>query len=105
MKILDLVLKHQWYDMIDVGDKREEYRLHKPYWCKRLLNQEFAMFSQRYGYTTCNPKGYTHVRSHRGYTYVTMLWTITGISLGRGKTEWGAPENKDVFIIKLGSRL
>lgn len=30
MKILDLVLKHQWYDLIEVGIKTEEYRELKP---------------------------------------------------------------------------
>ena len=37
MKILDLVLKHQWYDLIEVGIKTEEYRELKPYWIKRLM--------------------------------------------------------------------
>lgn len=26
MKILDLVVKHKWYDMEDSGEKPEEYR-------------------------------------------------------------------------------
>ena len=94
MKILDLVLKHKWYDMIDVGDKPEEYREDNDYWNNRLIDKETLLV-----------KPFTHVRFHRGYTSTTMLWTITDISLGRGKTEWGAPENKDVFIIKLGERL
>lgn len=37
MKILDLVLKHQWYDLIEDGVKTEEYRELKPYWIKRLM--------------------------------------------------------------------
>ena len=94
MKILDLVLKHKWYDMIDVGDKPEEYRQNNDYWNNRLIDKE-----------TLRVKPFSHVRFHRGYTSTTMLWTITDISLGRGKTEWGAPADKDVFIIKLGSRL
>ena len=94
MKILDLVLKHKWYDMIDVGDKPEEYREDNDYWNNRLIDKETSLV-----------KPFTHVRFHRGYTSTTMLWTITGISFGRGKTELGAPADKDVFIIKLGGRL
>lgn len=40
MKILDLVLKGKWYDMIASGEKKEEYREIKPYWEKRLLDYE-----------------------------------------------------------------
>ena len=38
MKTLNLVLKHKWYDMIDRGEKPEEYREIKPYWEKRLID-------------------------------------------------------------------
>lgn len=31
MKTLDLVLKYHWYDMIENGEKSEEYRIAKPY--------------------------------------------------------------------------
>ena len=33
-----------------------------------------------------------------------MLFEINNISIGKGKTGWGAPD-KDVFIIKLGKRI
>lgn len=34
--ILPLVLKGKWYDLIDSGEKKEEYREDKPYWDVRL---------------------------------------------------------------------
>lgn len=34
--ILPLVLKKKWYDLIDSGEKKEEYREDKPYWDVRL---------------------------------------------------------------------
>lgn len=37
MKVLDLILKGKWYDMIASGEKREEYREIKPYWNKRIM--------------------------------------------------------------------
>lgn len=36
MKILHLNLKAKWYDMIESGVKKEEYREIKPFWKKRL---------------------------------------------------------------------
>ena len=36
--VLDLVLKKKWYDMIESGEKTEEYREIKPYWEKRLVD-------------------------------------------------------------------
>lgn len=37
MNILDLPLKAIWYDMIESGEKKEEYREHNSYWAKRFL--------------------------------------------------------------------
>lgn len=36
--VLPLVLKKQWYDMIDRGEKCIEYREAKPYWIRRIAN-------------------------------------------------------------------
>lgn len=105
MKVLDLVLRHKWYDMIDRGEKKEEYREDKAYWIKRLtdLNTDFVPFSYRYHYEQIPFKDYTHVRFHRGYTNTTMLFSIDGMGYGFGNSSWGAPD-EEVFIIKLGER-
>lgn len=51
--------------------------------------------------------GYTHVRFH--YQGVgnepAMSFEIESISVGYGKPEWDAPEDRKVFIIKLGNRI
>lgn len=51
--------------------------------------------------------GYTHVRFY--YQGVgndpDMLFEIESISVGNGKTKWNAPEDRKVFIIKLGNRI
>ncbi len=52
-----------------------------------------------------NHHGYTHIRFRYGYTQRTMLYALDGIRIGRGKPEWGASEDKDVFILKLGNRI
>lgn len=81
IRILDLPLKKEWYNMIESGEKKEEYREIKPYWTKRLRNN-----------------GHTHVRFRYGYTKRTIIFEIKYITIGIGKSKWGAPEH-DVYII------
>lgn len=109
VKILHLPLKAQWYDMQDRGEKTEEYREIKPYWCKRLARCDKGLCWWRDAGGQChlrtqlknfNRLGYTHVCLHRGYTNRCIHRRIDSITIGRGKIEWGAPPNRDVFIIK-----
>lgn len=109
MKILDLPLKKEWYNMIESGVKTEEYRLVKPYWCKRLTDCETRLCWIRDEDGNCrfvgriketNKKGYTHVRFRYGYTKRTKLREIDSITIGYGNPEWGAPTDRKVFIIK-----
>lgn len=85
MRILHLVLKQHWYNMIECGEKTEEYREIKPYWIRRI--------------GICDA-----VRFQYGYTKRTMTFKCRTISIGRGRKEWGAPD-KDVYVIKLGKRI
>ena len=87
MKILHLPLMAKWYEMIESGEKLEEYRENKPYWQKRLLSNKYDAVKFRYGYTTR-----------------TMTFRIKQIRFGIGKKEWGAEDN-EVFIIELGERI
>lgn len=101
MKILELPLKKEWYDMIECGEKREEYREVKPYWEKRLLDYKRLMqyfidnrkglLVKRFLFPHCPvienvceafPRGYTHVRFRYGYTRRTMMFTIDSITMG-----------------------
>lgn len=103
--------------MINSGEKPEEYREIKPYWEKRLLDYEaikrdyeFLAFTRFImGKSRFNPldyaRGYTHVRFHRGYTKVTMMFEVKEINFGKGNPQWGAPTDREVFIIKLGNRV
>ena len=130
---LHLVLKHKWYEMIESGIKTEEYREIKPYWVKRLLQwqedsryyvisgEEIHWYDAKY---ICNTKylnymiyemgredsalrakSYTHVCFHLGYTSTTMTFKVQEITIGKGNSEWGAPKDKPVFIVKLGERV
>lgn len=118
--------------MIESGIKPEEYREIKPYWCNRLLDccslgiKEYwePVLERTYKAIEENGKripqsfnlehllvwqygtrGYTHVRFRYGYTKRTMLFELKGITIGKGNTEWGAPEDKEVFILKLGKKV
>lgn len=100
VKLLHLPLKAKWFNMQESGEKPEEYREITPYWCKRLLGRETALFSYRNNYQSCNVKGYTHVLLRYGYTQRCIVRSIDNISIGRGNPEWSAPTDRDVFIIK-----
>ena len=92
MKILDLVLKKQWFDMIKDGNKREEYREIKPYWTKRLTNTDGSF------------KNFTHIKFRCGYTNRFIIYRIESIAIGQGKVEWGGIENKEVYVIKFADK-
>lgn len=72
------------------GDKNTDCKIYIPEKCKYC----------------CKPslKYYDAVRFRYGYTKRTMLFKLNGISIGKGHSEWGAPDN-EVFILKLGNRI
>ena len=127
-KSLHLVLKRKWYDMIDSGIKTEEYREIKPYWEKRLLDYkslsdyvkknykamlvyEFVVHGSIHPHIDDAPhhfpRGYKKVVFCLGYqrNAPSMAFEVRDICFGKGKPEWGAPTDKEVFIIKLGKRI
>ena len=87
MKILHFTLMPKWYEMIERGEKLEEYCNNNPYLQERLLSGE-----------------YDAVEFRRIYTQRTMTFRIKDIRLGKGKEEWGAVDN-EVFIIELVERI
>ena len=116
MKILDLPLKAKWYEMIESGNKKEEYREIKKYWIGRLAKcgghnsyEKTGFYCKKAICFSCitrgngfHPKEYTHVCFRFGYTKRTMLFELESITIGVGNTNWGAPDNECVFILKMG---
>lgn len=95
MKVLHLTLKKKWFDMIESGEKKEEYREIKPYWIKRLKydfwpGRQFDIIRFKNGYGKNSPE---------------MEVYLINIQIGKGKTEWGAEPGKDYFVIKLGEKI
>lgn len=82
---IHLVLKREWFDMVERGEKLEEYRELKDYWTRRLGLLDEVVF-------------------HRGYTSRTITFQCLKISIGIGREEWGAPPCP-VYIISLGARI
>lgn len=87
MKYLHLTLKKNWFDLILSGEKKEEYREIKPYWEKRLMGKKYDRIIFRNGYATNAPQFTIKLKS---------------ITQGIGKSEWGAKEGKQYFILSLG---
>ena len=99
-KILDLSLTYHWYDIIDSGVKKEEYRdIKKQFYISRLLKNKKITSTNEF-------RHYDFVRFHRGQGGKTnMLVECCGIQIGQGKPEWGAVPGETYFIIKLGKIL
>jgi len=104
MKTLDLSLNAKWYEMIEKGIKLEEYRQIKEFWIKRLFENPQLYNLQLLFSSKIEFKHYDAIRFRYGYTKRTMLFKLDSISIGVGKSEWGAPKEK-VFILKLGEKI
>jgi hypothetical protein len=124
-RILDLSLCYKWYDMIASGEKTEEYREIKKFYCERLgdycqyknfddscsfgrttLIAQCSLYKQMCYCQSVYSKMYNYVRFHRGQgSKETMLFEYKGLTIGFGNPEWGAPKDKRVFIIRLGKRV
>ena len=110
--ILSLVLKGKWYDMIEGGVKREEYRLATRYWGIRLKNWDGAssrdcktpIVEFRRGCAKNAPRvaywcyGLPTNIGMKAYAYVDA-----GVVKTR-HPEWGEPEEGH-FVIRLGGRV
>lgn len=116
MKTLHLPLKKEWYNLIESGVKTEEYREIKPYWiyrfcsyrimcgdCKLERNSSECKKCFDEGHYTLYP--FDKVRFSYGYTRRTMTFQVKEACYGKGNPSWGAPEEENVFIIKLGKRI
>ena len=97
--ILPLVLKRKWFDMIERGEKREEYRASTAYWSRRLANWYFRGLGEaahvvefRLGYAKTAPRMAYEAGSGYGH------WD------GAKHPEWGEPEALH-FVIRLGERV
>ena len=107
-RILSLVLKKQWFDMIAKGIKKEEYRDIKTYYVSRFIcDYDFVEEETGNIVTYGRFKDYDLVRFYLGYAKnrPSMDVEFKEIVQGKGKAEWGANPNKEYFVIRLGKVL
>ncbi|MCQ2605407.1 MAG: hypothetical protein MJ204_02800 [Bacteroidales bacterium] len=94
-KVLRLPLKKKWFDMIKSGEKKEEYRDIKPFYNARFIKKTLiGPFLKKYDSLifTC---GYTK----KGNTEKILSFKNPQIRVGKGKSEWGAIEDKLYYVI------
>lgn len=88
--MLILPIKKKWFNMIASGEKKEEYREIKPYWNSRI------------GYLTVGIRRVVMVLLRNGYkSNSPTLKCKCVITVGKGKTEWGAELNKEYYILEI----
>lgn len=90
-----------WFDMILSGVKKEEYREISQYNCTRLQvkNGEYQRLAR---FDEFKPWKVLHLTNGYGDKNQQLWAHIEQLTIGRGNPEWGAPIDRDVFIIKLG---
>lgn len=121
---LNFILDHKYYELIANGPKDEEYRSINDYWVRHLFdnavrNKTGALIGRKniVQYTleelrrqkrdirneiACGnaiPKEIKTIIFHRGYTSTRVEYPFISVTIGRGRKEWGAPD-EECFIIK-----
>ena len=117
--ILRLTIKRKWFDMIIIGEKKEEYREIKKHWINRFVIKEYRKYStqiDKKDLTTeyrneplfnsiCNDFRLIEFKNGYGDKVPTALFYCKGIEIGKAKPEWSDNWQGDVFVIKLGNMI
>jgi hypothetical protein len=111
---LKLVLKYKWYDFIETGIKKHEYRSVKPSIVRLLFkvpkHYTVEQFTKQLIEHPADPLLWQYLKPiedvvfYRGYSSdrKQMQLKVTGIEIGTAKPEWSDNWQGNVFIIKLG---
>lgn len=87
--MITLPIKKQWFDLIDNGIKKEEYR--------EITPRYKAMFNN-----ALDENGCFWCRLRNGYSSASpTLEVYVHLSVGYGHTEWGAIPNKYYFVLTI----
>jgi hypothetical protein len=112
--MLTLPIKKKWFDMIAIGEKKEEYRGIKPYytrrlaklWCDNYLMEKYDknIHPQKF-VKWLKLKGkidFGEVKLKNGYSKTSPTLVIdSNLSIGTGNTKWGAVEGTPYFIFDI----
>lgn len=109
MKVLNLTLKKEWFDLIKSGEKIEEYRELKDYWFDRLTVEgldNILTSAFVFGFEIYQPrfKTFDVVKFTNGYgkNAPNFMVELDGIEIKKGNEKWGAEKGVRYFVIKLG---
>ncbi|MCF0171770.1 MAG: hypothetical protein HUJ87_14850 [Fusobacterium varium] len=91
-KILHLNVKKEYFEMVKVGDKVEEFRFHNPYWIKKL-SKDYDYIYYKMGY----PKN--------GDTEKILKFKYNGYSIRTIRHKEFGDEPVEVFAIRLGQKV
>ena len=94
--MITLPIKKKWFDMILLGEKKEEYREMKNYYHSRFEN--IGLLNH-----VLEPKNTTRwVKFRNGYSRKSpSFYAKVKIRMGEGKPEWGAEAGKDYWILEI----
>lgn len=90
-KVLTLTVSKEWFDLICQNKKDEEYREIKPYWIKRLVNQDADS-----GFIGCDDSGRNSIYGELEYIPYTHILFINGYGKNRQRIE------KEIVSITIG---
>lgn len=104
--VLSLVLKGEWYDMIERGEKKEEYRDATDYWNTRISN-----WWQRARNKT-SVVAFSRGRRRAGMFFTASIWpeilhppyAVNKYNREQLNPKWGEPETPH-YVIRLGARV
>ncbi len=129
MKRLILILISIWFDLIKSGEKTEEYRMIRPYWVNRFIDDRYLDSFKSITYDPENEDEYARQVYHlvvqyarqginvfkqfdeleftkgypkKGDSTRRMTKLRPNINVGFGREEWGAEEGKKYYVIKKG---
>ena len=96
IKMLTLPIKKKWFNMILLGEKKEEYREIKPYWTTRFAK----VFEFKDGTPTGEDTKEIILRNGYGANtpYIKVLCTL---QVKTGKPEWGAEPDILYYVLKI----
>ena len=93
--MLTLPIKKKWFEMIVAGKKKEEYRELKPYYYSRFekILSKPTKIDEYTGPTF-------EIVLRNGYSYNSpSARCLCSIYKGYGRTEWGAKEDKQYYVL------
>jgi hypothetical protein len=98
--ILHLNLHKKWFDIIG-NPKTEEYRTISNHWVQILGSGHIRVRGKYYHPTDviiCFSNGYSKTRPQK-------FFEILNLKVGFGRSDWGADENVQYYILTLGKEI